>query len=72
MIPDPPSELPEAKTQHATATRRKSPSHINGNFSESQTGYISTNDNAVIRESTAASDARQEVSQLSNAWTFNL
>ena len=58
MIPDPPSGLPEAKTQHATATRRKSPSLINGNFIESQTGYTSTNGDAVIRDSTAASDAR--------------
>ena len=58
MIPDLPSGLPEGTTEHATATRGKSPSLINGNFIESQTGYTSSNGDAVVRDLTAASDAR--------------
>ena len=58
MIPDLPSGLPEGTTEHATATREKSPSLINGNFIESKTGYTNPNGDAVIREPTSASDAR--------------
>ena len=58
MIPDLPSGLPEGTTEHATATRGKSPSLINGNFIESKTGYTNPNGDAVIREPTSASDAR--------------
>ena len=58
MIPVPPSGLSEATAEHAAATSRKSPSLINGNFIESQTGYTNPNGDAVIREPTSASDAR--------------